>query len=265
MTALNSKYYLKTEKEIQLMLEGGKILVEIGEALKEKVKIGCSAWEIDQLAEKLFKKFNVQSAFKNYQPEGMRSPFPANVCVSVNEVVAHGRPTKDLIFTENDLVKIDLGLKYKNFYLDGAFTINLDKDNQLKERLKQTTLEALKKAISVVAPGKFLNEIGKTIEEFVSLQGFKVIKNLCGHGIGKNLHESPQVYNFKKQNSLIKMKPGLVFTIEPMVSVSSEYVIKTPQESYATDNGSLSAHFEITIAVTKQGKLIITPFKFLKC
>ena len=246
------------EEKIEIMKEGGEILRNIFIELESFIKPGISTFEIDKKAEELFKKYKVKSAFKGYKPDFAKKPFPCNICLSLNEIVVHGIAKKELKIKEGDILKIDIGVIYKNLYLDAAKTIGIGKISEEGEKLIKVTKEALLKAIEVAKTGNTLGDIGYTIESTIKSYNFKVIKNLCGHDIGEYLHGDIQILNFGERGRGRKLKKGMIFTIEPMASIGSEYAIQINDFEFKTIDNSLSSHFEVTLAILEHDNLVLT-------
>lgn len=249
---------IKSEKEIRIMREGGKILAEIMEQLKEKVRPGIKTCELNRLAKSLVLKSGGKCSFKDYED------FPACLCTSVNEEIVHVAPS-DRILKEGDIISLDLGIFYKGFHTDMAITLPITRPGLVKEidpeilRLIRVTKKAFKRALRKVQPGNTFGDIGNGIQRYVEGQGFNVIHDLCGHGIGKDLHEDPQVLNYGKRKTGPKVKQGMTFCIEPMVSMGGPEIKKSKDGfGWETADGSISAHFEHTIAVTGNGPEILT-------
>lgn len=246
---------LKTENEIAIMRQAGRILAEIIEQVKKAVKPAITTKDLDKVASDLVFKYGVEPAFLNY--EG----FPAVSCCSVNDMVVHGVPS-DYILKQGDLLCFDLGIKHKGYFSDAAFAMLVgtpeSKDSEAM-RLIQTTKKALKLAIAKAKPGNTFGDIGNTIQRFVEYQGFNVVRDLCGHGIGKELHEDPKIMNFAKRHTGETIKQGMVFCLEPMVAMG-DYKLKKADDGfgYKTADSSLACHFEHTIAITKNGPEILT-------
>ena len=248
----------KFEEKIKIMKEGGEILKEIFEELEKYIKPGISTFEIDKKAESLFEKHKVKSAFKGYKPDFAKKPFPGNICISLNEIVVHGIGKKEEKIKEGDIVKLDIGIAYKDLYLDAAKTIGIGKISQRAENLIKATKEALINAINIAKPCNTLGDIGYIIEKTINSYNFKVIKNLCGHDIGEYLHGDLQVLNFGERGKGIKLKKGMIFTIEPMASIGSEYAVQINDFEFKTADNSLSSHFEITLAILEDNNLVLT-------
>jgi len=242
---------IKTKKEIQIMREGGKILAEIMEKLKEKIRPRITTNELNRLAESLILKYG-KCSFEGY------NNFPACLCTSINEEIVHVAPS-ERVLKEGDIISLDLGIFYKGFHTDMAITLPVGKVDPEILRLIRVCKKALKRGLKKIRPGNTVGDIGNTIQRYVEGQGFNVIRDLCGHGIGKELHEDPQVLNYGKRRTGPKLKEGMTFCIEPMVS-AGDFKIKKSKDGYGyeTEDGSLSAHFEHTVAVTKNGIEVLT-------
>lgn len=243
---------LKSNREIDIMKENGKILAEALRYLGEKMRPGIKTKDLDALAEEFIKKHDAIPAFKGYRG------FPSNICVSVNSEVVHGIPG-ERILKEGDLVSVDLGVLKNGYYADGAFTFSLGDLKSEAQRLIQVTQDALNLGIQKAVSGKNLSDISHAIQSYVEGNGFSVVRELVGHGIGKRMHEEPQVPNFGRPGEGPLLEEGMVLAIEPMVN-SGSFEIKTLEDEWTvvTCDGSLSAHFEHTIAITENGALILT-------
>ncbi|MCD6270429.1 type I methionyl aminopeptidase [bacterium] len=243
---------VKTEKEIEIMREGGQLLADILEEVSKKVAPGVTTKELDALAENLILRNKAKPAFKGY------GGFPATLCTSVNNVVVHGVPS-DRRLEEGDIISLDIGLVYKGFFADMAKTVAVGSVNPEAMRLIRVTKKALKLAIKKSKPGNTFGDIGNTIQRYVEYQGFGVVRDLCGHGIGTELHEEPEILNYGKRHSGPKIKEGMVFCIEPMVAMGDWHIKKSADKfGYETKDGSLSAHFEHMVAVKKDGPHILS-------
>jgi len=243
---------IKTLEEIKIMAEGGKILARIMKELEKRVKPGVTTKELDGVAETLILKSGGKPSFKGYQE------FPASLCTSINEEIVHFPPSQRKL-KEGDIISLDLGLYYKGFHNDMAVTLPVGRISPETQRLIRVTKKALKRGIKKAKPGNTFGDIGNTIQRYVESQGFNVVRELCGHGIGKELHEEPQILNYGKRKSGPKIKEGMTFCIEPMVTMG-DWKLKKPKDGYGfvTADGSLSAHFEHTLAITKDGVRILT-------
>lgn len=253
---------IKTQEEIQIMAEGGKILAKIMKELIGKVKPGITTKELDRLAESLIFKYKGKPSFKGYQGSRgeLAEPFPATLCTSINEEIVHSVPS-DRTLKEGDIITLDLGILWKGFHNDMAVTVSVGKIDPEVGRLIKVTKKALKRGIKKVRPGNTAGDIGNTIQRYVEGQGYNVVRDLCGHGIGRELHEDPKILNYGKRHKGEELKEGMVICIEPMVTVGDWKLKKTKDgHGYETEDGSLSCHFEQTMAVTKDGSRVLTNF-----
>lgn len=244
---------IKTEKEIQIMKEGGKILGEILNKLADAVKPGMTTNDLEKLARELVLSYGVESSFLGFDG------YPAFLCTSINEEIVHGLPS-DRILEEGDVLKIDMGVLHEGFHTDSATTVLVGgKGDTIKRSLIQTTRESLEIGISKAKVGNTLGDVGAAIQKHIEDKGFNVVRDLVGHGIGKELHEPPQVLNYGKAGTGEKLVAGMVIAIEPMV-VTGKWGIKNGKDGYAfvTKDGGLAAHFEHTIAITEEGPSILT-------
>ncbi len=246
---------IKTPEEIKIMAEAGKILAKIIKQLMKMIEPGITTKELNRVAEALILNYNAQPAFKGY--EG----FPSCLCTSINEVIVHGVPSNYKL-KPGDIISLDIGLIWQGFYSDMAVTVPVGKCEPETLRLIRVTKKALKRGIKKARPGNTFGDIGNTIQRYVESQGFNVVRDLCGHGIGKELHEEPQILNFGKRHTGPKIKPGMVFCLEPMVTIG-DYKLKKSDDGFGfeTADGFLSAHFEHQMAVTETGVDILTELK----
>jgi methionyl aminopeptidase len=254
---MGSKISIKSEEEIIIMSEAGHKLARVLKILAGETKAGVNLMDLESLSRKLINSEGAKPAFLNYRPEGALKAYPFSLCASINSVIVHGQPS-DYKIKEGDLVKLDLGLVYKNFYSDAALTVAVGKVSPLAMKLVEATRKALSEAIYQARPGKTLGDIGWAIEKTAKENGFSVADGLTGHGIGRALHEEPAVYNFGSPRSGLKLAAGMVLAIEPMLVAGKGRIKELEDESYATADGSLSAHFEHTIVVAKTGPIILT-------
>ena len=248
---------LKSPQEIKKIATAGRILAKVLKAVVKEAKIGTQLSQLNKLAYQLTKKEGAEPAFLGYKPNGASKPFGASICASVNEVVVHGFPS-DYKLQSGDVLKIDFGIEYQGFFADAAVTIGIGNISKEAKHLIKTTQLALKKAVKQARPGKTLGDIGWIIQKTAEDRGLKIIKSLTGHGVGLKLHEEPTIYNFGEKGKGVELKPGMVLAIEPMLAVATEKIIQRPDESWATADGSLSAHFEHTIVITERGAKVLT-------
>lgn len=244
---------LKGPEEIARMREAGRIVCEILDELEKAVAPGVTTWELDALAEKLIHQKGARPAFKGYHG------FPACLCASVNEEVVHGIPSKTRKLAEGDLMKLDFGVVYKGYFGDSARTVPVGKVSPEARALVEATREALRKAIGAAVPGNRIGDIGHAVQSHVEGRGFSVVRDFVGHGIGKTLHEEPQVPNFGRPGQGMKLRPGMVLAIEPMVNAGTHEVqVLDDDWTAVTLDRKLSAHFEHTVLVTDGGPEVLT-------
>ncbi|OGM89332.1 type I methionyl aminopeptidase [Candidatus Wolfebacteria bacterium RBG_13_41_7] len=252
---------LKSPKEIKNIAVAGKILVKILKILKKEIQVDIHLKQLDNLVYQLSKKHGVQPAFLGYRPDAASRPFGASICASLNDVIVHGLPN-DYKLQSEDILKIDFGVEYresgKSFFADSAFTVGLGKISKEAKILIKATKTALEKAVKAAKPGSTLGDIGYVVERVARENKLSVLRELTGHGTGLALHEDPVVYNFGEKGRGMILKPGMVLAIEPMLSTGSGGIIQRPDESWATADGGLAAHFEHTIVITKRGRKILT-------
>ena len=243
---------IKDPEEIKIMAEGGRILAKIMKELEKMVKIGISTKELDKAAEDLVFQSGAKCSFKNYQG------FPSCLCASINDEIVHSVPS-DRKLKSGDIISLDLGILFNGFHTDMAITVPVGQVTSETQRLIRITKKALKRGIKKVKIGNTFGDIGNTIQRYVESQGFNVVRDLGGHGIGKEIHEDPLIPNYGKRKIGSEIVEGMVFCIEPMV-VMGDYQIKKSKDNYGfiTADNSFSAHFEHTIAVTKDGAKILT-------
>jgi methionyl aminopeptidase len=245
---------LKSSREIELMALGGKILAETVEVLRGVVRPGLSTWELDKQAEDFIRSHEgATPAFKGLYG------FPGSICVSINDEVVHGIPSKKRLLQDGDVVSIDVGVGYKGFFTDSAVTVPVGPVDAETERLLAVTQEALGSGIAAARPGNHIGDIGAAVQAVVERAGFSVVRDLVGHGIGTEFHEEPQVPNYGKPKRREKLMPGLTIAIEPMVNAGGAGT-KTLADRWTivTLDGSRSAHFEHTVAITDAGPRILT-------
>lgn len=244
---------IKTEEEIEAMRKGGKILAEVLEKIMEMAKPGISTGELDKIAEKFIKDKGGKPGFKGYQG------FPATLCTALNEVIVHGIPSNKQILKEGDLFTIDCGVIYEGLYTDAARSIGIGKISKNKQNLINVAKETLNKAIDIVKPGIRVSDISKIIQKTIEEAGYHVIYDLTGHGIGRKLHEDPNIFNYwDGQNGPI-LKEGMTLAIEPIFSEGTNKM-KTLSDNWtiATTDSSMAVQYENTILVTKKGHEILT-------
>ncbi len=250
---------LKSKEEIQALREGGAILARTLSLVAKAIKPGVSTWELNEMAEAYIAENGARPSFKGYAVSWAPMPFPSALCVSVNDEVVHGIPNKNRILQEGDIVGIDCGLEYKKMFTDMAVTVPVGKIDSKTQKLVDVTLEALMKGIKTIKPNSKLNLIGQEVEKHVKQNGFSVVRQLVGHGVGYAPHEAPEIPNYNEPRDKNILKPGMVLAIEPMVNMGN-WPVETLDDGWTvvTADGSLSAHFEHTVVVTEKGYEIVT-------
>jgi methionyl aminopeptidase len=243
---------LKSKLEIERMRVSSRIVAEVLAVLKEQVKPGVTTLQLDSLAQSEAEKRGAKAAFKGY------SGFKHAICSSVNDEVIHGIPSKRIL-NEGDILSIDFGILFDGFYGDSALTVPVGTISESAQRLLSTTKESLLVAIEFARPGNRLSDISHAVQKHVEARGYSVVREFVGHGIGRNLHESPQIPNYGAPGKGVRLKTGMVLAIEPMINEKGASV-KTLEDGWTTVtcDGGLSAHFEHTVAVTDNGPLILT-------
>ncbi len=234
------------------MREAGRILAEVRDLLVERIRPGLIERELDEIARREFEKRGVTPTFLNYQG------YPAVVCISINDEIVHGIPGEREIM-EGDIVSLDIGCTYRGFVADSAVTVGVGNISETARRLIEVTHEALWRGIRAAQPGARVGAIGHAIQTYVEGEGFSVVRQYVGHGIGRQMHEDPQIPNYGTPNSGPVLKPGMVIAIEPMVNVG-DWRTKVDPDNWTvrTIDGSLSAHFEHTLAITEEGPEVLT-------
>lgn len=244
---------IKSERELELMREAGKILAKVHAGLEKELKPGMSTLQVDRIGEEMIRSFGCIPSFKNY------NGYPASVCVSINEEVVHGIPSKKRIIQEGDIVSLDIGVIHKGYHSDAARTHavgEIPKAAQLLiERTRQSFFEGMKYAVA----GHHLHEISRAIGDYAESFGYGVVRDLCGHGIGSHLHEDPEIPNFKQLRRGIKLRPGMTLAVEPMINMGTADVLWMDDDwTVVTEDMALSAHYENTIVITEGEPEILT-------
>ncbi|MDD5128551.1 MAG: type I methionyl aminopeptidase [Candidatus Omnitrophica bacterium] len=243
---------IKSEEDLQMLKRSGRILSAVMRKIEKSVRPGLTTLDIDLLSEELILKENALPAFKGYKG------FPATACISVNEEIVHGIPSPRVIL-EGDIVSIDLGVNLKGYFSDMAVTVPVGKVDENKKKLIEVTKNSLEAGIKQARPGNYLSDISHSIQSFVEEYGFSVVRNFVGHGIGKALHEEPEIPNFGAAHLGPLLKSGMVLAIEPMVNLGGwQCCIASNGWTAVTRDGLASAHFEHTVAVTDKGPVILT-------
>ena len=250
---------VKSEKEVEILREGGRKLAAVLERVIEAARPGVSAFELDRLAEKLIREAGGEPSFKGYKTAREVVPYPATLCISVNDEVVHGFPSRKKIIKEGDVVGIDIGMKYKNLFTDMAKTIIVGEGDKEAKRLVEATRKALEIGIAEVRAGNTTGDIGAAIQQYVEGEGFGVVRELIGHGVGYKVHEDPEIPNWGTRGKGAKLEKGMVIAIEPMVTEGSHGVYLAEDDwTWKTKDGKRAAHFEHTVAVTRDGAEVLT-------
>ena len=236
---------IKSEREIQLMREAGRILAMVHQELGKQIRPGMSTLDVDRIGEEMIRSYGCEPSFKGY------CGYPGSICVSVNEEVVHGIPNAKRILQDGDIVSLDAGVIYKGYHSDAARTVavgNISKEAQeLIDRTRQSFFEAMK----VARAGHHLNEIGRTVQDYAESFGYGVVRDLVGHGIGSELHQEPEIPNFRQLRRGIKLRPGMTLAVEPMINMGTADVVWMDDEwTVISEDMSLSAHYENTILIT---------------
>ncbi|MDD5407332.1 MAG: type I methionyl aminopeptidase [Candidatus Cloacimonas acidaminovorans] len=248
--------YIKTPAEIEKMRKSCRIIGELLDALETIISPGISTLEIDKFAEDFIGSRGGKPSFKGYRVDDL-PPFPGSICASVNEQIVHGIPSAKKILQDGDIIGIDVGVVLDGYNGDAARTYRVGKISAEAEELLQVTKEALERGISAAIPGNRVGDISYAIGSFVAFRGYYVADNLTGHGVGRNLHEEPQIPNTGKPGRGPRLSAGMTLAIEPMVNIGTNRVLENGWEFKVADN-SLSAHFEHTILVTDNKPEILT-------
>jgi len=244
---------IKNEKEIELMQEAGRILANVLKELESYVQPGISTLEIDRKCYEIIKRYGCKPSFLNY------NGFPASICVSVNDEVVHGIPDKEHILKEGDIVSLDCGVIYEGYHSDAARTLPVGEISPEAKKLIEVTEQSFFEGIKYAKAGNHLHEISEAIQAYVESFGFSVVRDLVGHGIGRHLHEEPQVPNFKQRSRGPKLVAGMTLAIEPMVNAGRYDVYWADNDwTVLTEDGSLSAHYENTVLITEGEPKILT-------
>ncbi len=249
---------LKTAREIEKMRHSGKVVRAVLDHVRAHVKVGATTWDLETAAVAKMEELGAKPAFKGYRGSG-GSKFPCVLCTSVNHEVVHGIPSAKRILREGDIVSVDCGVIIDGYYGDSATTVAVGAIGKKAQRLLDVTEESLARGIAAIKPGATLGDVGAAVQEVVEADGFSVVREFVGHGIGTRMHEDPQVPNYGQRGRGMKLKPGMVICIEPMVNAGAAEV-KVLEDGWTaiTEDGSLSAHFEHTVAVTEDGATVLT-------
>ncbi len=244
---------IKTPQEIEKMRLSGQVLAQVHEAIRPLVVAGASTMDLERAANAKIESFGAKAAFKGYHG------FPAALCTSLNEQVVHGMPSEKTVLKDGDILSIDCGVIVDGYYSDAAVTYAIGKPSAQTRKLLDVTRASLEAAIQEAVPGGRLGDISAAVQDMCEAEGFGVVREFVGHGIGKTMHEDPQVPNFGTRGKGPRLKPGMVLAIEPMINAGGPEV-KVLKDGWTavTVDGSYSAHFEHTVAITKDGPVVLT-------
>lgn len=244
---------IKSNREIDLMIEAGRITALAHRKVKEAIRPGISTYELDKIAEETIRACGAIPSFKGY------GGFPGSICASINNVVVHGIPKKSTILKNGDIISVDIGANYKGYHGDSAMTHGVGEVSESRKKLMEVTEASLYKGLEQAKPGNRLSDISHAIEAYVLEHGYSVVKDFTGHGIGRNLHEDPAIPNYGQAGHGPILKPGMTLAIEPMVNVG-KYSVRILSDDWTTVtvDKSDSAHFEHTIVITENGYKILT-------
>ncbi|MCI5597651.1 MAG: type I methionyl aminopeptidase [Lachnospiraceae bacterium] len=239
---------IKSDREIELMKEAGRILAITHEELSKALRPGMTTYDIDKLGEEIIRSYGCIPSFLNYQG------YPASICVSVNNEVVHGIPSKKHFIKEGDIVSLDAGVIYKGYHSDAARTHGIGHISDEAAKLIRVTRECFDEACHVVKEGAHIGDISRAVQEHAEKNGFSVVRDLVGHGVGTSLHEAPEVPNFVQKRRGARLQAGMTLAIEPMINAGAFHVKWLDDDwTVVTADGSLSAHYENTVLVTKDG------------
>mgnify|MGYP001563306346 FL=1 len=257
---MGSLVTIKKANELKIIREAGKRLGEILKILGDYVAPGISTLDLDRKAKELIEANGDAPAFLGYKASGMRKSYPATLCVSVNDEIVHGIPG-DYILKDGDIVGLDLGLIREKLFVDAAITVAVGKVSSEDAKLIEDTKESLNLAIKTIRPGSTTGDIGAAIEEFVTPLGYGIVDELAGHGVGYAVHEPPFVPNLGRKGEGVKLLPGMVIAIEPMLNLGTHRIkLGSDGFTYKTRDGLKSAHFEHTVIITESGHEVVTSF-----
>jgi methionyl aminopeptidase len=246
---------LKTDDEIAVMREAGRINAEALNAAMDIIRPGITTADLNAAAEGVLKKYGVTSPFKNYPGP---YPYPASICTSINDELVHGIPGKRKL-KEGDIVSMDCGTTYKGFVGDSAVTVGVGTISEPAQRLLDVTREALRIGIEQMVPGNHVGDIGAVIQDYVERNGMNVVREYTGHGVGRQMHEGPAVPNYGIPGRGMELRAGMTIALEPMIMLGAYFTRVLPDEwTVASRDGSLTAHFEHSVAITEQGPVILT-------
>lgn len=244
---------IKSAREIELMRQAGRILARTHDQLAKALRPGMSTWDIDRLGEEIIRSYGCIPSFKNY------NGYPASICVSVNDEVVHGIPSKKRILKEGDIVSLDAGVIYKGYHSDAARTYGIGEISPEARQLIEVTRQSFFEGIKYAKIGNHLNDISSHIQAYAEKFGYGVVRDLVGHGIGEHLHEDPEIPNFAQRRKGVRLQAGMTLAVEPMINAGRYNVCWMDDDwTVVTQDGSLSAHYENTILICQDGPEILS-------
>ncbi|MCU0493158.1 MAG: type I methionyl aminopeptidase [Chloroflexaceae bacterium] len=259
---------LKSQQQIEMLRAAGHLVRETFEMLRDYVRPGVTTAELDAIAEEFIRRHGAEPVYKGYIPPGHRTvrrgeppfpPFPGSICASVNDVICHGIPSPRIKLRQGDIIGVDIGLRLNGWIGDACVTYPVGQVDARTQKLLETTQECLRRGIEQARPGNSLRDVGAAIQRHAESQGFSVVREYTGHGLGRNLHEEPTVLHYDEPKATLRLRPGMVFTIEPMVNAGKPGTKSDPDRwTVRTADGSRSAQFEHTIAITEDGPILLT-------
>lgn len=251
----------KTPEEIEVLKEAGSILAKCLKEISKEIVVGNTALDLDDRAMELVEEYEVEPVLLGYHPTFADRPYPASICVSVNDCVQHGIPSEKVVFVEGDVVNIDMSIAHKGMVVDSGITVGVGEISADAKKLLDVTREALAHGIKSAKPGNHIGDISSAIQTFIESRGLSIVEALCGHGVGYAVHEEPTIPNFGKAGTGPLIEVGHVYAIEPIVNFGKKDVYFDDEgDGYSvyTTDGSISAHFEHTVAITENGAVIMT-------
>lgn len=244
---------IKSEREIALMREAGRIVAEVHALLEESLKPGMSTMELDEIAEKYIRDKGAVPSFKGY------GGFTGSICASINEVVVHGIPSPDIIVREGDIISLDVGAFLNGYHGDAARTLACGKISPEAQDLIDVTRQSFYQGLEQAVIGNRLSDISHAVQVYAEDHGYGVVRDFCGHGIGRAMHEDPQIPNYGKPGHGVRLKPGMVFAVEPMITQGTwEVTVLSDNWTTVTNDGKLASHHENTFVITENGPVILT-------
>jgi methionyl aminopeptidase len=259
------KIYLKTDEEIELIRESSLLVSKTLGALGKLIRPGISTLELDTFAEGFIRDHGGIPGFKNHRASFHDTPYPFTLCTSVNEEVVHGMPSDRVILEEGDIISVDCGVIMNGFYGDSAYTFAVGEIPSKKRRLMEVTYQSLQKGIEAAIVGNRVGDIGNAVQLHAEMYGYSVVKEMVGHGLGRNLHEAPEVPNYGRRNSGVLLEEGLVIAIEPMINLGKRHIRVGPDGwTVLAKDKQPSAHFEHVVVVRKEKAEVLTTFAFIE-